>query len=133
MAEKENLAFCPYCIGHSAQSIVCEGMMTNPKMVQRFASGREKSHWYLHVCCNSRCMSLCAAAAALTALLDDDEKDLGEAVRAAKPPRRPLSNAAMRRKATLRRRMQHHLGRGSGRAGSRRKREVSAQSIGSRK
>ena len=107
MAAQENFAFCPFCIDHGKQSIVCEGMMTNPKMVQRFASTREKNHWFLRVCCDPRCVKLCAAAAALNALLDEQGGDPDKAVRNVKPPRRPMSDAAKRRKATLRKRVRN--------------------------
>ena len=79
--DRENLAFCPYCVSLNNKDIVCEGMLINDVTVQRFSSPRRRQMWYEQVCRSEKYVRLCPAAAALTALLDDEAPDVAAAVR----------------------------------------------------
>ena len=94
-----NMAYCPYCLGHLEKTVVCEGFGPGETMLQRFGTARAKDGWYLQVCCEKACFTLCPAAAALNALWDEELPDVAETVRRLPPDRRKKLKASLARRA----------------------------------
>ena len=116
--DPKKTAFCPYYITQGVRSVTCMGITSGDETRQRYETSRKKESWFSCVCCSEKYGSLCPVAAALNAILDEDQPGMDDCIRlmdarareqARARAKRRIDPASLRKKLRKRRLTRHGL------------------------